>query len=529
MTRSNLYNKYKEIVQEINFFALILIASSLFFSRFLISFGFILLIINSIAEGGFKEKLKSIKTNKVLFYIILLFVFHLIGTSYTQNFNEAIFDIRIKSFLIFILAYGTSVFINKKRINIVFKVYILSAIIASVISTFNFYFDNSAASIEDIGGIALVGGNLYQGIFINFAIFLLSFFLIFNKTRKYTIIYFSVIIWFVIYLFLLNSLTGYVLFFIVLIYNSYYLYFKINNKKSKLIILLIFVIVIILVGILVSFSIINFYRTDDITYTKLPKTTINGNAFLQDTSKLQNENGHYLYLNLCKQELQKEWNNRSTIKYNYLDKKQQQISQTLIRYLSSKNLTKDSIGIWSLKENEISLIENGCANYLYANKLSVKARIYIIIWQLDNYFSNNYVNRQTISQRLIYYEVAFNLIKKNFWMGIGPGDIQNESNMYIKSSNIGLSKEYRKRVHNQFLIEFLGLGVFGFIGFIFILFYPFIIKKKWNDYLSTSFYLIIIVSFFSEFLLETQLGITFFTFFYSILFFNKNITNKKTL
>ena len=96
---------------------------------------------------------------------------------------------------------------------------------------------------------------------------------------------------------------------------------------------------------------------------------------------------------------------------------------------------------------------------------------------------------------------------------------------FIARSNTGLSKEYSKRVHNQFLIEFLGLGIFGFIGFIFILFYPFFINKKWKDYLFTSFYLILIVSFFSEFLFETQLGMSFFAFFYSVLYFNAKTTS----
>jgi len=525
---NNLYNKYKHFSQDIYFFASILIASSLFFSRFLISLAFILVIINSIVEGRFKEKYKFIKENKAPFYIVLLLVFHLVGLLYTQNLEEGILDIKNKSFLFFIIAYGTGVYMNKTRTNIVFNIYILSAIIASIISTLNFYLNNEVASIEDIGGITLVGGNLYQGIFINFAISILSFFLISNKKIKYPIIYYFIIIWFVIYLFILNSLTGYALLFIVFIYNSYFLFFKLNNKKSKLIIFSIFSTSIILIGIFLSSFIIDFYKTDDIIYNTLPKTTINGNAYIHDTIKSQRENGHYVNLYLCKKELQKEWNNRSTLSYNGLDKKQQHISQTLIRYLSSKKLTKDSIGVWKLTSNEINLIENGCANYLYANKLSIRARIYLILWQLDNYFNNNFVNRQTISQRLVYYKVAVNLIKNNFWIGLGPGDIQYESNKYIALSNVGISKEYSNRVHNQFLIEFLGLGVFGFIGFIFIFFYSFFLNKKWNDYLFTSFYLIITTSFFSEFLLETQLGMAFFSFFYSILFFNQNQQIKKT-
>ncbi len=496
-------------------------ASSLFFSRFLISIGFILVVFNWVAEGGFRKKFAIISKNKSAFYILLLWVFHLIGLAYTQNFEGGIFDIRIKSFLFIIPAYGSGILLSNNRKSIVFHVFILSALIASIISSLNFYIGNDFASIEDLGGISLVGGNLYQAILINLAISLLSYFLIFYKNTKFSLIYFVTIIWFVIYLFLLNSLTGYVLLFVLFIYNSLYLFLKLKNKMSRLQILSAFFIILITGGVYVSLIAKDFYQGDNIIYDKLPKTTINGNIYTQDTSNLQWENGHYLYLNFCEKELKKEWNKRSSIDYKGLDKKNQQISQTLIRYLSSRNLAKDSVGIWVLSVNEVQLIENGCANYLYAEKLSVKARIYVILWQLDSYFNNNFSNRQTISQRLVYFKSAFAIIANHFWVGVGPGDVLDESKSYNDRTHVGVSKAYSSRVHNQFLVEFVGLGVFGFIGFVFIIFYPFFKNKMWKDYLFTSFYLIVILSFFSDNLFESQLGIAFFSFFYSLLYFKQ--------
>jgi len=413
--------------------------------------------------------------------------------------------------------------LSNKRKNIVFIVYILSALIASIISSSNFYIGNEAVSIEDLGGISLVGGNLYQAILINFAIGLLCFFLIFNNNNKYSIVYYLVIFWFITYLFLLNSLTGYVLLFVLFTYNFLYLFLKLKTKRNKLKILSIFFIIISSISIYISIVVIDFYKSDAIVYNQLPKTTINGNVYTHDTVNLQHENGHYININLCKKELQSEWNKRSFINYDDLDNKRQHISQTLIRYLSSKNLTKDSIGVWSLNSNEIQLIENGCANYLYADKLSPKARIYVILWQLKNCINNDFANRQTISQRLVYYKAAFALIKNNFWTGVGPGDVLDESKNYIATTHAGLDQEYSSRVHNQFLVEFVALGIFGFIGFIFIIFHPFFKNKMWRDYLLTLFYIIVILSFFSDNLFESQLGIAFFTFFYSLLYFkNKN-------
>jgi hypothetical protein len=248
---------------------------------------------------------------------------------------------------------------------------------------------------------------------------------------------------------------------------------------------------------------------------------VNGNKYLHDTISRQRENGYLININICEKELRKEWNARSNFNYDGLDEKKQNVSQTLMRYLSSKKLTKDSVGVWALQDTDIKLIEIGYANYLYTDKFSLKARLYIILWQLDKYFNQGFADRQTISQRLVYMEVAEKIIADNFWLGVGPGDVLDKSKEYTVQLNAGIGEKYSSRVHNQFLVEFVGLGVFGFVAFSFMLFYPYLKNKMWNDYLFTSFYLIVLLSFFIDNLFEAQLGITFFAFFYSLLFFGK--------
>ncbi len=524
----SLKKTHQKISKDIIFFAMLLVAVSLFFSRFLISIGFIIVFANWIFEGRFKEKFDFIKNNKVGFYILLLWLFHIIGLLHTENIVAGLDDVRTKSFLLIILAYGSGTQLSSKRKNIVFYVYILSAVLATIISSLNFYFGNETAGIEDLGGISLVGGNLYQAILVNFAISLLCYFVISTKNNKYTLLYYISILWFIIYLFLLNSLTGYLLFFILFIYNSVYFFFKQKKTRNKFKIITTFLLTIILLSTYTGLTIKDFYTTDNINYKQLPKTTINGNTYTHYTISKQQENGHFLHIYLCEKELQKEWNKRSVFDYNGLDNKQQNIAQTLIRYLSSKNLTKDSVGVWALHNTDIQFIENGYANYLYTNKYSLKARLYIVIWQLDKYYNQAYANRQTISQRIVYTKTAFELIKKHFWTGVGPGDVRDESRKYIADTNSGLTSEYSNRVHIQFLVEFIGLGIFGFLGFIFIIFYPYFKNKLWQDYLFTSFYLLIIFGCFSAFLFESQIGITFFSFFYSMMFLKKQYTNLAT-
>lgn len=523
---STLSAKYKTISRQVVFFCMLLIAVSLFFSRFLLSVGFILVVLNWFFEGGFKQKFTIIKQNRIGFYIVFLLLFHLIGLIYTKNIVSGLNDVRIKSFLLIIVAYGSGTQLSDKQKDTVFHAYILSALLASVISSLNFYIFTDLAGIEDLAGMSLVGGNLFQAFMIDFAIGLLCYYLFLSKKKKYRFIYFTLIVWFVFYLFLLNALTGYVIFVLLAAYNFFYFFFRIKNSKKRLLITAIFLSASTLSCIYLGIMVNNFYKTDKIDYSQLQKTTTNGNEYFNDTIDKQHENGNFIKLYLCEKELQKEWDARSGIDYFGKDKKQQQLAQTLIRYLSSKNLRKDSVGVWALHDVDIKNIENGYANYLYADKFSLKARLYIVFWQLDKYFKEGFADRQTISQRIVYIKVAARIIREHFWLGVGPGDVLDVSKKHTKLLKAGIGEKYTSRVHNQFLLEFVGLGIFGFIGFIVLMFFPYLRNKMWSDYLFTTFYLVVFIGLFIDVLFDAQLGIAFFAYFYALLFFKQDQLNK---
>ncbi len=56
-------------------------------------------------------------------------------------------------------------------------------------------------------------------------------------------------------------------------------------------------------------------------------------------------------LYVCEPELKKEWNKISTISYESVDRRGQQVSLTIRRYLTSKGLRKDSAALARLKWN----------------------------------------------------------------------------------------------------------------------------------------------------------------------------------
>jgi len=493
----------------------------LLFSRIFISIGFFVVLFNWVFEGGFKEKYNLLKINFDKIFISLVLLLYIAGLIHTNNISNGLAVIKIKLPLLLPVFFVSAIKLSKNKLDIVLHFFIASVFTSTLFAFFKFQLFNNNLSLEDIYNISLVGLNLHLSLLVNFAICLVLYFIFLSKNKlfSYNIIYSIILIWLLLFLYLLNSLTGYFVFAIILMFNLILLLFK-TNKLILKILSTFFIILFITIPLIFIFSEINsYYKVNNVNLLKLEKQTELGNLYKHNIKSKRIENGNYIDIYICEQELKKEWNKLSDIKYKQKDNKEQQLSETLIRYLSSKGLKKDSVGISKLSKKEIAFIENGCANYLYINKYSAKSRLHHIIWQLDMYITTGNATGQSVSQRIEFFKSAIFLIKNNFWFGVGSGDLMDTSKEELAKFS-KLEEGYRNRVHNQFLAVFAGLGVVGFSFFLFLLFYPIIKNKKYKDYLFINFIIIILVSFFAVNTLETQLGVSFFSLFYSILFFN---------
>ena len=123
-------------------------------------------------------------------------------------------------------------------------------------------------------------------------------------------------------------------------------------------------------------------------------------------------------------------------------------------------------------------------------------------------------------QRLEFLKAGMEIIKTNFLFGVGTGDIEIAFDKQYEKMNSNLSEKRRYKTHNQFITTFIAFGFFGFIWFITALFYPLFQDKKYIDFLFVTFFIIAILSMLWEDTLETQVGATFFSFFYSLFYFN---------
>ncbi len=144
----------------------------------------------------------------------------------------------------------------------------------------------------------------------------------------------------------------------------------------------------------------------------------------------------------------------------------------------------------------------------------------MLLWEIEQYKKTGDPSGQSLGQRIEYLKTGIHILKRHFWLGTGTGDADNEFRIQYKLDDSKLKPIWRHRTHNQFITLFLTFGVFGFLWFLFALFLPPFLEKKYCNFLFTMFFLIGILSMLNEDTLETHVGVSFFAFFYSFLLFS---------
>lgn len=495
----------EDIHNFIHLLGLSLIVIGMPFSKVLMSLGTLIGLINVITEANFKEYWGNLKSNKVFCWIVIYFALHFIGLIWTTNYQYAFHDIQIKVTLIVIPLVLISKPLKEKEFNYILHLFVATMFVSSLV---NFLFYNhwiGNKSYMDIRDMSLFASHIRYAILIVLAI-IVAFTLQKKSTNKFKFIGIIFIGWFVIYTIYSQVLTGFLALFTALLVYSIIKTYKYNK-------ILFFGVITLFLSLLISlFIFLSPKPIKKIQFKQLPKYTKEGNAYKNDfTLKGLSEN-QPIFVSICDKEIKREWNKLSTIDYYGRDKLNQRIRTTIIRFLTSKNLSKDAFGITQLNKQEILAIENGIAN-VNETRFGIIARMYGLRYQLQN---SKDPNGHSILQRLHYWKNAKEIIKQNPIIGVGTGDLQIAFNKQYSITKSPLIAKNRLRAHNTYLTSWIAFGIFGLISFIGIL-YQFIKDQyKQKSILGILFGAIMATTFLIEDTLETQLGVTIFAFFIGI-------------
>jgi len=505
--------------RSIYIFGIAILAASLPLSIFTTSVAEIILVVNWLIERNFSEKWNIIHTRKSLLLVISVYLLHVLWLINTSDYNYAFHDLRIKlPMLVLPLVIGTTRALDRSQLKWIL-VFFASAVLAGTVISAAVLFNIIEYEFNDVRQISLFVDHIRFSLLINIAIFSLLYITISGefKLMKWEYCAYPIVTaWLILFLVMLQSLTG----LIVFIITAFLLFWRYLGNIKNIVIrwtFAVFVIAAVLIAIsFITKSVAKFYTVEEINTDKIDKLTTNGNPYTNDFSKKQFENGNYVWLFLCEKELQNEWNKKSTILYDGKDLKGHEIKYTIIRYMTSKGLRKDSVGVSRLTDKDIRLIENGNANYIYGKKLSLYPKIYEVLWQIDVFRRGENPSGHSVTQRILYLQTGIGIIRQHFWFGTGTGDVAKTFSKYYDDTGSKLNKRWRLIAHNQYITFFLTFGVFGFLWIMFSLIYPPFLEKKWKDYFFLMFFIIGFLSMLNEDTLETHIGNSFFSFFYAL-------------
>jgi len=311
---------------------------------------------------------------------------------------------------------------------------------------------------------------------------------------------------------LIQSASGIVIMGITLIFSVYYLARKKGGHKALLGSVAITTILLAGGAILLSQYYDRYFTAAEVDVNALPTHTAMGTPYLHMSEMQQVENGHFIYLYLAEGEMLDAWEDRSD--WPVRGDGHLMHRAALIRYLTSKGLTKDREGIMALGEDDIAHIEGGYPSIVYVRKKGLGLRLHTTIFGYHLYKISNSADGSSLFQRLVYWRTATHLIKDHFWLGTGTGDVKMAFEEAHARFNTSLDRQFWLRAHNQYLTFFVSFGIVGFVYFLLLFVWPLTMPRL--SYIHLSFLLIFFVSCLTEDTLETQAGVTFAAFFYAL-------------
>jgi hypothetical protein len=489
-------------------------------SKVFISIAELVLGLNWLAEGNLIAKWKRFTGNKPALVLCSFFAMHLLGLLYTTDFKFGMEDIRIKvPLLILPFLFCTSELLNEKERNIVLGLFMGGITVESLIGLYRLKY----CGLIDIHQITPHVSPIRLALMIVLSVFLLLGYMFSKKWSVKSLLLVLWIAWFLVFLLIMESLTGVVISVILAaVFLVYYAYKRVRQRRIGYGIMLLSFIGVIFIGIagyLIHFHHQYFPPRDKVNFDTIRKHSLSGSLYYSGPTYGGTESGHYVYTYLSHGELQAAWSKRSNIPVLGTDKKGNLVEFTLIRYLTSMNLTKDSAGVSKLTDADIKAVENGVPNYNFRNRSNVQYRLYQAFWEVEDYQNGGDINGHSITQRLEFWRAAIAIIEQHWLFGVGTGNVRIAFAKQYDAMHSTLKSDFRLRSHNQYLEIAVGFGIMGIAWLLFSVVYPGIKTRKFYTYAYLVFWIIFMLSMFSEDTLETQAGATFYAFFNSFFLF----------
>lgn len=505
------------------------LAGGMLFGSFPTSVPQFILVINWLLEKNFNAKWQRLKNHRLFWVLISFYLLHIVGLIYTENMPRGFDELRTKlPLLVLPLVLFSTRPLSGKTFRWVCGVFFLGVLWSSLYC-FLVYAGYTQKEIIDVRKASVFMSHIRFSLCCAFAVIGLVYGTFTGQRTSIKILFVLAAMWLLYFMYTLEMATGFVCLMIVgvvmvMVYAFFYL------KKTPL------VFILLLIGLFCGY-IFNtalsglhlFDKDPSLSSNKLLNKTMSGRTYLHDTLFPLAENGTLILININDDELHQEWKKRSALPFDGLDKKGNYIRYTILRYLASKGLNKDSAAIASLNPTDIKQIEYGFSNYKYSANDGLKPRWREMVWEYNMYKRGENPSGHTLTMRLEFWKTACYLIRQFPLLGVGTGDVQDAFNIAYQETNSILDPVWRLRCHNQYLAISVAFGIIGFVLFLFYLSYPAWALRKTLHPLFWAFFSIALLSFITEDTLETQAGVSFFGFFYTFFLWMASVRKQEEL
>jgi heat shock protein HspQ len=497
----------KNFHDHFHLFGICVLAIGLPTSKVILSLGMMLLVLNLLLHGSFSSYWKELKQNRFFHLLAIYWSLHLIGLLWTSDFAYASNDLRIKLTLLVIpLIFTVKPIRQHNQILLILLLFIATLCVTSLFNYASYQHWIGNKSYTDIRELSLFGSHIRYGILISIGAGICIYYLRSLHTSKKWLLL-PVLFWFAYYTYYSQIISGLISFIVVILVFFIFLAFlrsRILGYSAVVVSSL-----ILLTPLVFFFTAV---QTADIDYVSLDSHTAKGNPYSHFLGEETFIDGKPVLAYVCEKELKEEWQKRSNLNYDSLDLKGQPLRFTLMRYMTSKNLKKDANGFKQLTNQDISHIEKGVAS-VEETKTGLTARLEGIKFQLHNSIDPN---GHSLLQRIEYWKTGIKIIQQNWLFGVGTGDVQRAFDQQYKHDHSPLSSQNRLRAHNTYLTNWISFGIIGLLVFLWMIFYFLRTHIQARSFLPVMFMLVACSSFIIEDTLETQMGVTFFAFFYGL-------------
>lgn len=508
----------ERIHHQIHWASLILIVLALPLSKFLLSVGELLLVLNWLFWGDLKKKFKVFFHNRLALVLVSLFLLHVIGLIYSENLSYAFRDLRIKlPLLAFPILLATSPRLPLKKAKILFGVFTF-ALLCGVVSSMYAYFGFTERDLSDSRNLSLFISHIRFSLLLSLGVIGLVLIGIYEKKwRGISLVLASLYSGFML---LLGAISGLAALLVgLLVIAGYYAY---TSKRSFLKWGFSLGVLVLIGGLvfIVGKEWKKSFSPPPITSLSLAEKSAGGEMYYNNLNRKEVENGNYVWVEVAWKELETAWEKESTKELASADAKGQPLLSTLVRYMASKALTKDSAGFQYLTPEDIARIEKGHTNFRFGDQSGLYHRLYKTLWEIDHYQKGGNPSGNSLTQRFEFWKTGYLIAKENPLIGVGTGDVRDAFfTMYEKTDTV-LQKAYWHRAHNQFLTFLVTFGFLGFVWFLGVWLFPLWFFPK-QVYLLPylAFFVVFSISCLNEDTLETQIGATLYAFLNAFLLF----------